>query len=103
MNLYLLRHGEADARAHNDAARQLTARGRLEIEQVARQFANRDIELDRCFTSPYERASQTAGLFLQHARQSVASETSTILIPEVRASKVMEFLTRVPEQNVLLV
>jgi phosphohistidine phosphatase len=103
MILYLLRHGEAEARAHSDSARQLTARGRQEVEQVARQFAARNIQLDRCFVSPYVRASQTAQLFLQHAGQSVKAETTEILIPEVRASAVMGFLDDVREQQVLLV
>ena len=86
MKLYVLRHGEAEARAHNDSTRELTARGRLEIEQVARLFAARHIKLQRCFVSPYTRAAQTAALFLPLAAQSIAAETTPLLMPEVRAS-----------------
>lgn len=103
MILYLLRHGEAEPRAHSDSARQLTAKGRQEVEQVARQFAARHIHLDRCFVSPYVRANQTAQLFLQHSGQDVAPEVTEMLIPEVRASAVMNFLDGIKGQHVLLV
>ena len=103
MKLYVLRHGEAEARAHNDSTRELTAGGRLEIEQVARLFAARHIKLQRCFVSPYTRAAQTAALFLPLAAQSIAAETTPLLMPEVRASTIMEFLEGIKEQEVLLV
>lgn len=103
MHLYLLRHGEAEVRAHDDAGRQLTARGQQHIRQVARQFAARNVKLDRCFVSPYARAGQTAELFLQHAGQTLVAEITAVLIPEVRASEVMSFLESVKGQHVLLV
>jgi phosphohistidine phosphatase len=103
MHLYLLRHGEAEPRAHNDPGRELTARGRLEVEQVARQFAARNIQLERCVVSPYVRAAQTAAHFLGHAEQAIKPESNAILMPEVRASAVMTFLESVREQHVLLV
>lgn len=103
MKLYLLRHGEAEARAHNDAGRELTARGRSEVADVAHRFAQRNIQLQRCFVSPYVRAAQTAALFLSEAKQDVVAETTPVLMPEVRASNVMDFLEGVREQEVLLV
>jgi len=103
MNLYLLRHGEAESRAYNDPERQLTSRGRHEIEQVARQFAVRQLPLDCCFASPYTRAQQTAEHFLQHSGFTLPIQHSDILIPEVRASAVMTFLAGLQVQSVLLV
>ena len=103
MKLYLLRHGEAETRAHNDPGRELTARGRDEVSQVARQFAARNIQLQRCFASPYVRAAQTAALFLSAAVQRIAAESTPVLMPEVRASIVMDFLEGVREQEVMLV
>lgn len=103
MNLYLLRHGEAESRAHNDPGRQLTARGQREIEQVARQFAVRQLPLERCYVSPYVRAMQTAGHFIKHSGIAVPSEVCESLIPEIRASAVMQFLAGIREQHVLLV
>jgi phosphohistidine phosphatase len=110
MKLYLLRHGEAESRAHNqpgrpggDPARELTPRGRQEVTQVARRFAARNIQLQRCYVSPYVRAAQTAALFVAEAGQGIAPETTPVLMPEVRASIVMDFLEGVREQEVLLV
>ena len=103
MKLYLLRHGEAETRAHNDPGRELTARGRKEVAQVARLFASRRVELQRCFASPYIRAQQTAALFLSEASQRIALETTPVLLPEVRASIVMDFLEGVRDQHVLMV
>jgi phosphohistidine phosphatase len=103
MKLYLLRHGEAESRALNDASRELTARGRSEVTDVAHQFAARNIHLQRCFASPYIRAAQTAALFLPEAQQGIAIESTPVLMPEVRASVVMDFLEGVREQEVLLV
>lgn len=103
MKLYLLRHGEAEARAHDDASRELTARGQQEVTRVARLFVARNIQLQRCFVSPYVRAAQTAALFLRQAQQSIPAETTPLLLPEVRASTVMSFLEGVKEEEVLLV
>lgn len=103
MNLYLLRHGEAESRAYNDAGRQLTDRGRQEVEQVARLFAVRHLPLDRCFVSPYVRAQQTAAHFLHHSGLQLPIEDCDLLQPEIRASVVIDFLTGVRAQDVLLV
>lgn len=103
MKLYLLRHGEAETRAHNDPGRELTAKGRREVTQVAHLFAARNIQLQRCFASPYVRAAQTAALFLPEAGQRIAPESTPVLMPEVRASIVMDFLEGVREQEVLMV
>lgn len=103
MKLYLLRHGEAESRAHDDAGRELTARGRGEVSEIAHAFAARHIQLERCFVSPYVRAAQTAALFLSEAGQHIAPETTPVLMPEVRASIVMDFLEGVREREVLMV
>jgi phosphohistidine phosphatase len=90
MNLYLLRHGEAEARAQSDAARQLTAKGRHDVENVAKQFASRQLPLEQCFVS--------------HLPDAVPCITTELLVPEVRASTVIDFLGKnVHQKNVLLV
>jgi phosphohistidine phosphatase len=104
MNLYLLRHGEAEASAHTDAARQLTAKGRQDVENVAKQFAARQLPLEHCFVSPYVRAGQTAEIFFGQLKESVTSSTTELLVPEVRASTVIDFLNKNTHgRNVLLV
>ena len=60
MRLWLLRHGEAEPQAASDAARELTAHGRKEVQQAAAQLAGRP--LTAIVASPYVRAQQTAEL-----------------------------------------
>jgi len=104
MNLYLLRHGEAEARAPSDAARQLTVKGQEDVEYVARQFAARQLPLDQCFVSPYVRANQTAELFIRQLSGIVPCTTTELLVPEVRASTVIDFLSKnIKGKDVLLV
>lgn len=104
MNLYLLRHGEAEARADTDAARRLTAKGRHDVQDVARQFATRELPLEQCFVSPYVRASETAELFLRQLSDTAICTTTELLVPDVRARTVIDFLGKnVRRQNVLLV
>jgi phosphohistidine phosphatase len=64
LQLWLLRHGEAvphDA-ASDDAARELTDRGRDQSRAAGRALAALEVEVHLCFTSPKVRARQTAEL-----------------------------------------
>ena len=58
MTLWLLRHGEAEARARNDAERPLTERGRKEVRRSAERLRGRPLQY--ILASPYLRAQQTA-------------------------------------------
>lgn len=103
MNIYLLRHGEAEPRDHDDAGRQLTHRGKGDLQNIAHQFAKRGIELDRCFFSPYVRTTQTAAVFLAHLNSSLKPEPAPVLTPENRAREVIAFLDTLSDEHVLLV
>jgi len=63
MKLWLLRHGEAEARAPSDEVRELTAVGRAEVLRSALQLQGAELEL--ILASPYVRAQQTAALVQQ--------------------------------------
>ena len=58
MTLWLLRHGEAEARARSDAERPLTERGRKEVRRSAARQRGRPLQY--ILASPYLRAQQTA-------------------------------------------
>ena len=103
MILYLLRHGDSEARAATDAQRQLTTVGRREVRNVARRFADRGIHLDHCFSSPYLRAEQTSAAFLAELPGSPAVEYNDVLTPEKRAFEVMQFLEQFHDEHILLV
>jgi phosphohistidine phosphatase len=60
MNLYLLRHAEAEEEAASDGERQLTERGREQARTVGRFCARNDLYPETIITSPLARARQTA-------------------------------------------
>lgn len=59
MNIYIMRHGQAEMMASSDAERPLTSLGRLESEKMATYLANRRVTFDAVMVSPYKRAQQT--------------------------------------------
>lgn len=103
MNLYLLRHGEAEASASTSAGRQLIEAGHQEVSSVAMQFASRQLPLDVCFVSPALRAQQTAETFLSHIFNSPALQTIEELSANQRAAQLMRFLEHENAENILLV
>jgi phosphohistidine phosphatase len=64
MELYLLRHGDAEPRealAH-DAERALTAKGKRDVQAVAAQAKIGNVRPDVVLTSPLLRAKETAAI-----------------------------------------
>ena len=62
MRIYLVRHAESVDRVPGmpDAARYLSARGRVSFREMARRFREAGALPTRMFTSPFVRAVQTA-------------------------------------------
>jgi phosphohistidine phosphatase len=60
--IYLLRHGDAEDRAGDDAARRLTAKGQRQAEAAGEALAAMGVRLGACLTSPKLRAAETARL-----------------------------------------
>ena len=60
--IYLLRHGDAEDGSGDDAARQLTAKGRRQARAAGLALAELGKKVDACLTSPKLRAAETAGL-----------------------------------------
>jgi phosphohistidine phosphatase len=60
--IYLLRHGDAEKRNGDDAARRLTAKGERQARAAGQALAALGEEIDACLTSPKARAADTARL-----------------------------------------
>ena len=58
--IWLLRHGDAEDGDGDDAARELTEKGRRQAEVAGRALAALGVGLDACLTSPKVRALDTA-------------------------------------------
>ena len=58
--VWLLRHGEAEEVAADDASRALTPKGERQAKAAGEALAALEIELDCCLSSPKVRALETA-------------------------------------------
>lgn len=66
MELFILRHGQAEARAATDADRQLTEQGRREVARVINAVGEELSLVTHLWVSPYRRALQTAEIVSEH-------------------------------------
>jgi phosphohistidine phosphatase len=67
MTVYLVRHAIAEERGPawpDDRERPLTARGIARMRKIARRLAERGVHVDRVWSSPLQRARQTADLLV---------------------------------------
>jgi phosphohistidine phosphatase len=60
--IYLLRHGDAERGDGDDAARQLTDKGKRQSQAAGQAMAALGARIDACLTSPKVRAGDTARL-----------------------------------------
>ncbi len=83
MDLYLLRHGEAEPRSASvaEASRQLTAKGRSDVGRVITRAQTAKVKPDLILSSPYARARQTADIAAKLLKVKV--EESRHLLPSV--------------------
>ena len=103
MEIYLLRHGEAHAKARTDEERELTSTGAADTENVIRQFLQRTAERDSApakmlvLVSPLRRAQQTAALVAKHLAESESImqadfEICDLITPTGRCEQILDFL-----------
>lgn len=59
MQIYIMRHGQAEMMAQSDAERNLTDIGREESELMAKYLLTLNVSIDAVLLSPYIRAQQT--------------------------------------------
>ncbi|WGL63070.1 phosphohistidine phosphatase SixA [Pseudomonas sp. CW003PS] len=101
MRLWLLRHGQAEPQAASDAARELTAHGRQEVQQAAAQLLGRP--LTAIMASPYVRAQQTAELVRLELGFSGSVQTLSWLTPDSDPRDALKYLDEREHAEVLLV
>lgn|SRR5690554_1374080 len=103
VQLWILRHGQAEPYSGYDAGRALTAAGRLQVEEILRrQGPQIDTQGLEIWTSPFLRARQTANLATEILQSPIVRETD-LLVPEANARELLEELYRTSSEKVLLV
>ena len=91
MRLYVVRHGEAEAKAASDAERPLTARGRQEVDRLWKALRGEGIQVRHLVSSPYLRARQTADQIAGHF-PGVARSECPCITPDDSVSGVLDWL-----------
>ncbi len=107
MNIFIMRHGEAEHCAHSDAERALTDHGHSASIAVARACAEKGFaKFDKVLVSPYVRAQQTWKAISKHfAAEQV--ETCEEITPYGDSEQVADYVNALIDvhhyQNVLIV
>jgi phosphohistidine phosphatase len=103
MNLYFLRHGQADWPKWEgpDDDRPLTQAGRDEMEQVAQLLVRLKVAPDFILTSPLPRAVQTAEIAAKHLKIKWREEK--LLEPGFGMSRLARLQKEHPDQDLMLV
>ena len=103
MQLYLLRHGTAERQSAgaSDRERALTEAGRAQVRQLADGIKRLGWPLERIYSSPYRRASETAELLA--STLGVQASFEGLLQLGSSPEDVEELLSRADHQHVMLV
>jgi len=103
MQLYFLRHGEADWPdwKKSDDERPLTDFGKKEMRDVAKFLARLNVRLNLIVTSPLPRASQTADIAADYLKGKVRKDE--LLAPGFGMSELRTVLKRHDAKALMLV
>jgi phosphohistidine phosphatase len=103
MNLFLLRHANADWPDWNkpDDERPLTKRGKKESRQAAKFLERLKVSIDLIITSPLPRAAQTAKIVAHSLEVELCEDEK--LAPGFDATKLRALLKRQRSQDLMIV
>ncbi|WP_394176835.1 phosphohistidine phosphatase SixA [Thalassotalea litorea] len=92
MNIFIMRHGEAELQSDSDMTRKLSQLGALETEVMARWLSKKQQPLDAILVSPYVRTQQTAALMNERLGATLALQTLSLLTPDGSATDCHDYL-----------
>jgi phosphohistidine phosphatase len=103
MELYLLRHGEAEPRQASspDADRALTAKGKRDVDAVTGQARTGNVRPDVILTSPLRRAKETAAIAQKRMGVKRLLETKALL-PDTLPESLWKELSSLEEAKSVL-
>ena len=103
MDVYFLRHGEADWPdwEKSDDERPLTRRGKKEMHEVGKFLKRVKAEPDLIVTSPLPRASQTADIAAEHLKTK--SRKDKLLAPGFGRPELERILKKYPAERLMVV
>lgn len=99
MQIFVMRHGQAEMLAAIDAQRPLTQNGIKEAHVMGQWLLKNSPAFDCVFVSPYVRAQQTADAVINELSSVVKRQTLAIITPEDNAKDVHGYLDTVCGQE----
>ncbi|MFT6506812.1 phosphohistidine phosphatase SixA [Colwellia polaris] len=99
MQIFVMRHGQAEMLAASDAQRPLTQSGIEEAQVMGQWLLKNSPAFDCIFVSPYTRAQQTADAVINELTCVAKRETLAIITPEDNAKDVHGYLDAICSQE----
>ncbi|MGB1262008.1 MAG: phosphohistidine phosphatase SixA [Cognaticolwellia sp.] len=102
MQIFIMRHGQAEMLAASDALRPLTEIGVAEAKVTGRWLSKNFSSFDCVFVSPYKRAQQTADALLsQFGNDGNSGKRATLsfITPEDSAKSVHDYLDAICSEH----
>lgn len=97
-----MRHGDAEF-SLPDSARQLTARGKLQVEKMAKAYADKIDAVELVLTSPLLRACQTTEIFVANAKLDCDIQVVDFLLPDTRIDQIEDQINTFDNKKILMV
>lgn len=97
-----MRHGDAEF-SLPDSARQLTARGKLQVEKMAKAYADKMDAVELVLTSPLLRACQTTEIFVANAKLDCDVQVVDFLLPDTRIDQIEGQINTFDNKKILMV
>ncbi|MFB3880927.1 MAG: phosphohistidine phosphatase SixA [Armatimonadota bacterium] len=102
MQLYLMRHGEAEAASiSGDEARELTEKGRRDVQTMAEMLIRAGARPECIYTSPLTRARQTAEIVARLL--GLVAQPDSRLRPGAKLGSVQRLVEELTSASMLLV
>mgnify|MGYP001942406546 CR=1 FL=1 len=92
MQLFIMRHGQANPMGSIDSERKLTEQGFSEVKVMAKWINEANLSLENIFVSPYVRAQQTANTVLNGLNASPLLTTLDFITPSGNAKDVHNYI-----------
>ena len=106
MDLYILRHGDAGPHLSSkmdDKNRSLTSLGKNDITELARALKKIGVKIDVIFSSPLNRAYESATIVSNIIKSSGKVKVLEDLAPEGKRQIVYQQLSKQKEESVILI
>ena len=108
MQLYIMRHGQANPVGSVDELRPLNEEGELEVNNMALWALSQNILFDHVLVSPFVRAQQTCDIFLSQCGDNAPQKTQVDCITPFGEAKhvhdyIDAFIAEKPVESLLII